>query len=77
VLCISLGISYIETIFINGKEYINTDYMPELKINLGVPYIQSVKIKGREYTNISFRDGSIGKNIKTNMIDKDEKYKNK
>jgi hypothetical protein len=61
VLFISLGVPYIKTIFINGKEYINTDYKPELKINLGVPYIQSVKLKGREYINTSYRDDSTKK----------------
>ncbi len=56
LLYISLGVTYIKTIFINGKEYINTDYKPKLEVILGVPYIESIKIKGKEYINTSYKD---------------------
>jgi len=56
MLYISLGVPYIKAICINGKEYINTDYRPELKIRLDVPYIKSIKIKGKEYINVSYID---------------------
>ena len=53
MLQISLGIPYIKSICIKGKEYINTDYNPCFSIDLGVPYIKCIKIKGKEYRNLS------------------------
>jgi hypothetical protein len=56
MLRISLGVPYIKSICIKGKEYINTDYNPCFEIKLGVPYIKSVKIKGKEYKNTSYNN---------------------
>jgi len=55
-----LGVPYIKSICIKGKEYTNIDYDPSYnpcnEIDLGVPYIKSIKIRGKEYKNTSYID---------------------
>lgn len=56
MLQISLGVPYIKSICIKGKEYVNTDYNSCSEIKLDVPYIKSIKILGKEYRNISYNN---------------------
>ncbi len=51
---ISLKVTYIKTICLDGVEYINIDYKPSFSIKLGVPYIESFNINGELYKNLDF-----------------------
>ncbi len=51
---ISLKVTYIKTICIDGIEYINADYEPSSSIKLGVPYIESLNIEGKLYRNLDY-----------------------
>jgi len=49
---ISLKVTYIKTICIDGVEYTNIDYEPSFSMKLGVPYIESINIKGKLYKHM-------------------------
>jgi|GEM_PF-5709871 len=53
---INLGVTYIKSINIDGKEYINNDYIPNACIKLGVPYIKTLKYNGVEYFNLDYKE---------------------
>lgn len=52
---ISLKISYIKAVCINGIEYVNVDYKPPKSINLGIPYIASININGTLFKNQDYQ----------------------
>jgi hypothetical protein len=56
---ISLKVTYIHTVCINGVEYINTDYKPAKTIMLGVPYIKYVRINGNMYENQDYKRNPV------------------
>ena len=73
MLYISLGVPYIKSVCIKGKEYINTDYKPEFGIELDIPYIKYIKIKGKEYINTDYMSDCSNKyNSKKKKNDKGE-----
>ena len=56
---ISLKVTYIKTICIDGIEYINVDYKPSNTIRLGVPYIKSININGNVYKNLDYDKNAL------------------
>ena len=56
---ISLKVTYIKTICIDGVEYVNTDYKPSKTIMLGVPYIKYININGNAYKNLDYNKNSV------------------
>ena len=79
MLYINLGVPYIKSICIKGKEYENLDYDPEMQIDLGVPYIKYINIKGKEYINSSYKNNSanqqdISTDEANNVNDKNKLY---
>ena len=60
---ISLKVTYIKTICIDGIEYINIDYQPINTISLGVPYIERINLNGNTYKNLDYDKDAIKSEI--------------